>query len=115
MPLDQDLLLDAIKDLRDKVSEVNTNVNSLRSDLAQMEIVQTKTDAKVSVLAAQYDVIADKQERLANDFYSYRQNQKGHEEERIKSDKQMASRITMTATVISILIAIAGLVINFVM
>ena len=115
MALEQDLLMEAIKDLKEKVSEVNGNVNSLRSDLARMEIMQTKADARINVLAAQCDSLADKHERLSSDFYAYRQNQKGHEEERIKSDKQMASRVTTTATVISIVIAIAGLVINFVM
>lgn len=114
MPLDQDLLLDAIKDLRDKVSEVNTNVTSLRTDLAQMEVGQAKADSKINVLAAQYDALSKRTEVLANDFYSYRQNQKGHEEERIKADKQMASRVTIMATVISVAIALAGFIINLV-
>lgn len=114
MPLDQDLLLEAIKDLREKVTETNHTANDIRNNLARMEVEQAKADAKLNLLAGQYDALKARVETLANDFYAYKQNQKGHEEERIKADKQMASRVTLTATVISVGVALAGLLINLI-
>lgn len=114
MPLDQDLLLEAIRDLREKVTEVNHTVNAIRNNLARMEVEQAKTDARLNLLAGQQDAMKARVESLANDFYSYRQTQKGREDERNKADKKLASRATMTATFVSIAIALAGVIINFI-
>lgn len=112
MPLEQDLLMEAIKDLREKVTETNRTANDIRNNLARMEVEQAKADAKLNILAGQYDALKARVEVITNDFYAYKQNQKGHEEERVKAEKQMASRVTITATVISVGVALAGLLIN---